>query len=83
MAERKGELDTPKCFIFDRDNMPTELSSTKLVKVLQWKRKCLENYLIDEKIIYDVLKAPDISKKSIVARGEVPEIFKRIATSQI
>jgi hypothetical protein len=54
-----------------------------LVKVLQWKRRCLENYLIDEKIIYDVLKTPDIAKKSIGARGEVPEVFKRIAISQI
>jgi hypothetical protein len=54
-----------------------------LVKVLQWKRRCLENYLIDEKIIYDVLNASDLAKKSIGARGEVPEIFKRIAIAQI
>jgi hypothetical protein len=83
MAEQKGELDTPKCFIFDLDHTPTALGSTKLVKVLQWKRRCLENYLIDEKIIYDVLKDSDVAKKAIGARGEVPEVFKRIALAQI
>ena len=35
----KEEFDTVKCFIFDLDNAPTELTSTKLVKVLQWKMK--------------------------------------------
>lgn len=78
-----GELDTVKCFIFDLDNIPTGLTSTKLVRVLQWKRRCLENYLIDDKIIYDLLKRPDVSQKSIPTRGEVPTTFKTIAISQI
>lgn len=77
------ELDTVKCFIFDLDNIPTGLTSTKLVKVLQWKRRCLENYLIDEKIIYDLLKQSDVANKSILARGEVSSTFKTIAISQI
>jgi predicted ATPase len=37
-AEARGEIDTIKCFIFDLDNSPTTLGSTKLIKVLQWKR---------------------------------------------
>jgi predicted ATPase len=82
-AESKGEIDTLKCFIFDLDCVPTSLTSTKLVKVLQWKRTCLENYLIDEKVIYDLLKPTDISKKSIQSRGEVAAIFKEIALSQL
>jgi predicted ATPase/acetolactate synthase small subunit len=77
------EFDTVKCFIFDLDNIPTGLTSTKLVKVLQWKRRCLENYLIDEKIIYDLLKRPELSAKSIPTRGEVTATFKAIAMSQI
>ena len=45
-AERNGELDKLNCFIFDLDRMPTNITSSQLVKVLQWDRYCLENYLI-------------------------------------
>ena len=82
-AEQKSAVDTLKCFIFDLDRMPTALVSSKLVKVLQWKRRCLENYLIDEKIIYDLLREQDISKKSILSRGEVPAVFKELALAQL
>lgn len=42
-AEAGGKIDTLKCFIFDLDRMPTSLQSTDLVRVLQWKKRCLEN----------------------------------------
>jgi predicted ATPase len=82
-AEVQGEIDTLKCFIFDLDNAPSELRSTRLIKVLQWKRRCIENYLIDEKTIYDLLKDSDISKKKINSRGEVLNVFKKIAENQL
>ena len=82
-AEEKGEVDTLKCFIFDLDNTPTTLDSTRLIKVLQWKRRCLENYLIDEKIIYDLLNGLEVSKNRIENRGEVLSKFKDIAISQL
>jgi hypothetical protein len=82
-AERKKEIDTLQCFIFDLDRSPTQLKSTKLIRVLQWRRRCLENYLIEDKIIYDLLKEKDISKKSLESRGEVSATFKKIAMSQL
>ncbi len=82
-AEREGRLDTLKCFIFDLDAAPTPLSSTKLVKVLRWKRHCLENYLIDEKIIYELLRDQEVSNERIEKRGEVQNIFKELAMSQL
>jgi predicted ATPase len=82
-AERKNEIDTLKCFIFDLDGIPTSLTSSNLVRVLQWKRRCLENFLIDEKIIYDLLKEKDVANKAIPSRGEVPAVFKQIAISQL
>ena len=72
-----------KCFIFDLDNTPTAVQSTPLVKVLQWKRRCVENYLIDEKIIYDLLNDLGISGGRIGSRGETKQIFKDIAMSQL
>ena len=82
-AERRHEIDTLKCFIFDLDGIPTSLTSSNLVKVLQWKRHCLENFLIDEKIIYDLLKQGDVAISSIPSRGEVHAAFIQIAISQL
>ncbi len=82
-AERKGEVDTLKCFIFDLDNTPTSLRSTALVKILQWRRRCIENYLIDEKIIYDLLSDGEISAQRIERRGEVEQVLKEIAFEQL
>ena len=82
-AEGKGEIETLKCFIFDLDQAPTSLTSSTMVKVLQWKRRCLENYLIDEKIIYDMLSDKEISKERIESRGEVQASLKAIAVSQL
>jgi predicted ATPase len=82
-AEKRNEIDTLKCFIFDLDNAPTSLESSKLVKVLQWKRRCLENYLIDEKIIYDLLRDEEIAKRKIDTRGQVHELLKAMAISQL
>lgn len=82
-AEMRGEIDTLKCFIFDRDGTPTQLKSSALVRVLQWKRYCIENYLINEAIIYELLRDDDISLDKIDKRGEVPGIFKGIALAQL
>jgi len=82
-AEEKGSADNPTCFIFDLDNRPTGLKSTSLVRVLQWKRRCIENYLIDEKIIYDLLRKPELAASHIDKRGEVKSIFREIALSQL
>ena len=81
-AENRGEIDTLKCFVFDLDRAPTSLKSSKMIKVLQWKRHCLENYLIDEKIIYDLLNDGEISTDIIATRGHVKSLFKDIAVSQ-
>jgi len=82
-AEINGELATLKCFIFDLDNAPTDLQSSRLTKILQWKRHCLENYLIDEKIIYDLLRDQDISQSRIDSRGEVNMLLQELALSQL
>jgi hypothetical protein len=82
-AERNGEIDTIKCFIFDLDNKPTTLESTQRVRVLQWKRRCIENYLIDPKIIYDLLNDLGISADRIERRGEALQRLKEIAFEQL
>jgi predicted ATPase len=82
-AEAKGEIDTLKCFIFDRDNALTELVSTKMVRVSQWKRRCIENYLINETVIYDLFRDDEISRDKIDKRGEAGAILRDIALAQL
>jgi predicted ATPase len=82
-AELRNAIDSLKCFIFDLDTISTALKSTKLVKVLQWKRRCLENYLIDDKIIYDLLKEPEVSSQPLQSRGDASAFFKELAMSQL
>src|SRR5262249_12907761 len=54
-AERKGDKLTPRYFIFDHDEAPTHLVNTVNIRLLQWDRRCLENYLIDLDILADML----------------------------
>lgn len=82
-AEKRGEVDTLKCFIFDFDQVPTQLSSTPLVRVTQWKRRCIENYLINEKAIYEALRDDDLSLDKIERRGEVPAVLRELALGQL
>jgi len=82
-AEARGQVSTLNCFIFDLDNLPTELPSTPFVRVNQWKRRCIENYLINEKVIYDVLRDDEMSRDKIEQRGEVRATLEKIALGQL
>lgn len=82
-AEDKGAHQTLRYFIFDRDNSPSNLTSSKTVKILQWKRYCLENYLIDIDALTDLLMDHDITTKPIKNTGEVNKLIKGLALSQL
>jgi predicted ATPase len=82
-AEKRGEIDTLKCFVFDLDSLPTQLASSQFVRVSQWKRRCIENYLINEKAIYDLLRDDGISREKIEQRGEVRSLLEKFAMSQL
>jgi hypothetical protein len=79
-AENRGEVDRLSSFIFDRDRKPTSLQSSKFVRVLQWDRYCIENYLIDESILFDVMsRYCSVMPKS---KGELRMELKDIALAQ-
>ncbi|WP_144394704.1 ATP-dependent nuclease [Pleionea sediminis] len=81
-AEKSGSLDKLHCFIFDRDRNVTNLKSSKLVKVIQWNRYCLENFLINSKLLYDLL-GREKKEKSLPDRGEFDNLIKKFALQQI
>ncbi|PST23129.1 hypothetical protein C7U61_00895 [Rhizobium sp. JAB6] len=82
-AERTGTALTPRYFIFDKDEAPTDLRSSRNVKVLQWDRRCLENYLIDVDVLTSLLKDSDIVKTPIPNEGELSRLLKQLALGHL
>jgi predicted ATPase len=82
-AEAKGNSVSAQFFIFDRDEAPTGLVSSQNVRVLQWSRRCLENYLIDIDVLTDLLKDDEHTDKPVKNVGELQNLLKELAMSQI
>jgi predicted ATP-dependent endonuclease of OLD family len=80
--ESKDKLDSFQYFLFDLDNLPTTLQSTEKVKVTQWDRYCLENYLIDSDSIYDMLREKTKPEEELT-RGSLQTKIKEIAFTQV
>lgn len=82
-AEKRGNKLPSRYFIFDRDDNPTRLASSGSVKILQWGRRSLENYLIDVDVLTDLLKDGDIVKTPVAHSGEVSKLLSTLAISQL
>lgn len=80
-AERRSELGKLHCFIFDLDKKPTALSGTSLVRILQWDRTCLENYLLGSKVLFDILT--EVKAKGLSSRGDFEATLRTLAMSQL
>jgi predicted ATPase len=70
-------------FIFDKDDAPTSLASSVSVKVLQWDRRCLENYLIDLDAVSNLLMDKEIVKTPYTNQGEVSQLLRKLAFKQL
>jgi predicted ATPase len=81
--ETKGEKVSPIILILDKDDEITDITSSAAVKILQWKRRCIENYLIDLDIITELLKNNEIVKEPISSEGDVSNILRELALSQL
>jgi energy-coupling factor transporter ATP-binding protein EcfA2 len=82
-AEKQSLKITPKYFIFDRDDKPSDVKDSQSVGILQWDRRCLENYLIDIDVVTDVLKDPDVVQSPFANQGEVVKLLRELAMSQL
>jgi len=82
-ADKGAKAENTTLFIFDRDSKPTTLHSTKHVKIRQWGRYCLENYLIEPDILYDTVR-DDLKPKNWPATyGEANDLFICLAKRQL
>lgn len=82
-AENKGTELSSRYFIFDRDELPTDLKNTKSTKILQWERRCLENYLLDIDILTDLLMNSEVVKNPLNNLGEVQKMLRDLAFGQL
>ena len=82
-AEKNGEEFATTLFIFDLDRSISELKSSGRVKVLQWKRRCIENYLLDVDVLTDRLKDPELVKRPFSNIGEVTTLLQQLAMRQL
>jgi hypothetical protein len=81
--ERKGERVAPIYFIFDQDDEPTKLENSAAVRVLQWSKRCVENYMIDVPVIAELLKDPLVTRKPIASAGDVSRLLRDLAFQQL
>jgi predicted ATPase len=81
--ETKGQKVSPIFLIFDRDEEPTNLKSSAAVKVLQWPRRCIENYMIDTDVITSLLKDSSITEKLMENEGDVRRLMRDLAFQQL
>ncbi|MGA9917368.1 MAG: AAA family ATPase, partial [Paraburkholderia sp.] len=81
--EKDGISSTPTFFIFDKDEVPTSLKSSNSVRILQWDRRCLENYFIDLEAITTVLMDSEIVREPLKNNGEVSTLLRSLAFAQL
>jgi energy-coupling factor transporter ATP-binding protein EcfA2 len=79
--EKKGNLKKLQVFVIDNDGILTKLRNSLLVKIIQWEKRNIENYLIDDDILFDLVTSH--ANKPIESRGSFPESLKTIALRQI
>ncbi len=81
-AETKGQKENISYFLFDQDRKPSTLKSSLKVKIKQWDRYCLENYLIDSAVLFDVLRQEKLGSFPSNL-GEASKLFADTARTQL
>ena len=82
-AEARGEDVPITSFVFDLDRTPSMLASTDRVKIIQWRRRMIENYLLDVETLTDLLTDFEYVATPLQNMGEVTSLLQELATSQL
>lgn len=81
--EKNQQLPSVTYFIFDRDEQRTDKRSSDSVKVLQWNRRCLENYLLDLECLVDVVMSSEVMVDPFPDEGTVNKTLQSLASRQL
>jgi len=68
-------------FIIDGDRKKTELKTIGDIHVLQWSKYCFENYLIDDRVLFNIIA--ENTKADIGSRAEFASTIRELAFGQI
>ncbi len=79
--EKRGRLKKLQLFILDGDRKPTGLNPSNLVRVRQLKRYCIENYLLNDNVLYDIVHQN--ASKDAGSRGAFPAKLEQLAFRHI
>lgn len=82
-AEAQGFKENISYFVFDGDNRISNLSSTAKVIVKQWEKYCLENYLLDIDVLFDLIGSEFSPKNWPTTIGEATGFFRDVAYKQL
>jgi hypothetical protein len=74
---------SPIYLIFDKDEAPSDLESSTAVRVLQWPRRCIENFMLDTDVIAELLKDPKLTNAPVQNEGEVRRRMRDLAFHQL
>lgn len=81
--ETKGEKVSPIFIILDKDDEITDLKGSSSVRVLQWQRRCIDNYFLDVEVIAELLNDGAVVKAPIATAGEVDRLLRDLAFEQL
>ena len=81
--ERSGDKVSPIFIILDRDDEITDIKNSPSVRVLQWQRRCIENYFLDIDVISEFLRDASISNTPVTSSGDVDRLLQELAFGQL
>lgn len=81
--EKKGQKVDPIFLIFDLDDEPTKLQNSESVRLLQWPKRCVENYMIDIDVLAELLRDDNITTTKVGSAGEVHNLLRDLAFEQL
>jgi AAA domain, putative AbiEii toxin, Type IV TA system len=77
--EELGKLKKPQIFVLDNDGRNFAFENGQFVKVIQWSKYCIENYLLNEIVLYNLVA--QTSRENPGSRGEFANILRELALS--
>jgi predicted ATPase len=81
--EAKGDKVSPIFIILDKDDEITSITSSAAVRVLQWKKRCIDNYLLDLDVLAELLRDDSVAKAPVADSGEVERLLQQLALQQL
>jgi len=81
--EAKGEKVSPILIILDKDDEITDIQNSVAVRILQWQRRCIDNYLIDIDVMTELLKDEAIATAPMTSSGDVDRLLRELAFEQL